>query len=303
MPRFDEYFNKAFSESFESASKMAFEKWKEEKMMGNKNLETYATMLNIRKNLAEMGLLGNTQMGNMPSQSQVVPQVLPQQGVPPQGISQIQGQGVMPSPIGQGNIPLIPIGSTINQYGVQTKTDLGFDPIAKKIQEETVTLNLKRSVLRKDLTSFFSVDDVIQRARGKGWGRFGSGAQMFLEGVGQNTTLGRAVAVHDATSKRLRVQLVRAAGDVGALNIVEQKAAEEMVPSTYDDSKTAQIKRAYLKQISKAIDDESEDEVKKVMDKFLSDDVSSIKKFVVEGKSYYIPNAKVKAFKQAKGIK
>ncbi len=287
MANYGDYFSEAFTKSYQQSAQNAFDKWKTERE--SKDTSKLLEALQLKKLMTEMGYGGQ----GVPTNQNVNPQVMDgpmQTAIPP-----VTMRG--------GNIPFI--AKDLNMFGQPTGYERDPVEMATVIDQakERGTLNLKRSILRKDLDPFFAVDDVIQRARGSGWGRLGAGAQMWYEGKGQNTTLGRAAAMHSATSKRLRVQLVRAAGDVGNLNIVEQKAAEEMVPGTWDDAKTAEIKRAYLKQISKAIDDESPDEVQKVMNKFLADDISSVKKFIVKGKEYYIPNAKVEAFKKAKGVK
>lgn len=145
--------------------------------------------------------------------------------------------------------------------------------LAYKKQSDIAEANTKRETYTKDLESFFAVDDVLQDARGKGLGRFDAGIGMVWDGIKQDSPLGRAVAAHDAARKRLRVQLVRAAGDVGNINVVEQKAAEQMLPTLWDDAQTAELKRAYLKDIGKAINSGDGSEVKRVINGFMKKNI------------------------------
>jgi hypothetical protein len=172
-------------------------------------------------------------------------------------------------------------------------------------QKDIGVLDVKRKTYTKDLESFFAVDDVLQEARGKGLGRIEAGGKMVWEGFKQDSTLGRAVAVHDAARKRLRVQLVRAAGDVGNINIVEQKAAEMLIPTQWDDAQTAELKRAYLLQIGKAIGDNDGNAVKETLSSFMGTPVyqSNLETIKAGGKTYKIPKDEVADFKKAKGIK
>jgi hypothetical protein len=143
----------------------------------------------------------------------------------------------------------------------------------QKRQEKVGEMDVKKLQLREDLDTFFAVDDLIDRARGGLLDTRGAAFNTWWKSVDQpidpNTGLpdpkGAAAATHAAASKRLRVQLVRAAGDVGNINIVEQEAAEKLIPRWDDSETTAKLKRAYLKQVSKAIGSGDENEVKKVL--------------------------------------
>lgn len=150
----------------------------------------------------------------------------------------------------------------------------------KIVRRATLTeeMNVKRAAYKKDLDNFLAIDDILHQARGEGAGRFGAGFGMSLKGVTQKSKLGQAVGAYDAVSKRLRVQLVRAAGDVGNINIVEQQAAEKLIPSKFDSKQTAEIKRSYLKEISKAIDNQDPSLVKVTLDKLGVDYTENIKK-------------------------
>jgi hypothetical protein len=191
--------------------------------------------------------------------------------------------GAMPSAIGAGSQTLKPLGyskSGVAQYDpiqlAKAKRDMESQSQVTTQQAKDVgVLDVKRKTYTKDLESFFAVDDVLQEARGKGLGRITAGGKMTWEGFKQDTPLGKAVAVHDAARKRLRVQLVRAAGDVGNINIVEQKAAEMLIPTQWDDAGTAELKRSYLTQIGKAINDNDGNAVKTVLGSFMGTPVFS----------------------------
>jgi hypothetical protein len=177
--------------------------------------------------------------------------------------------------------------------------------VSTQASKDRATINEKRRQYRQDLSSFMAVDDVLHQARGEGTERFGAGMKMFIEGIKQDSTLGRATAMHDAARKKLRVQLVRSAGDVGNLNIAEQAAAELLVPGKFDDYGTAELKRAYLQDVGRAVDEEDAGKVKELISKWMQEDsfkneMTTIK---FKGEEYYIPKEKVSEFKKDKGIK
>ena len=138
---------------------------------------------------------------------------------------------------------------------------------------KTAESDAKKMQLKKDLDSFFAVDDLIDRAEGGFLATRKAGlisqyralAQPLTE-EGKSDVKSTAARAHDAASKRLRVQLVRAAGDVGNINIVEQEAAEKLIPGFYDSEESARLKRAYLKEVSKAIDSNDGNAVRQVLD-------------------------------------
>jgi hypothetical protein len=171
------------------------------------------------------------------------------------------------------------------------------NPVETQMQKDIGTLDVKRQVYTKDLDNFLAIDDVLQDARGKGLGRISAGGKMTWEGFKQDSPLGRAVATHDATRKRLRVQLVRAAGDVGNINIVEQKAAEMMIPTQWDDAKTAELKRSYLKEIGRAINDKDGNAVKETLSGFMGSKV-----FLSAKEKYNTLRAKGKSPAEAKKL-
>ncbi len=157
------------------------------------------------------------------------------------------------------------------QPEIQQEADI---EATKRTAAKTAEANIARKIYSKDLDNFLAVDDVLQKVRGTGEGRFQAGINMTIQGITQKTPLGRAVAQHDAAVKRLRVQLVRAAGDVGNLNIVEQKAAEKLIPTKFDDAGTATLKRTYLKELTKAIDNNDESGVRNLVNNWQETEIT-----------------------------
>ncbi|MBM3701733.1 MAG: hypothetical protein FJW63_01870 [Actinobacteria bacterium] len=162
---------------------------------------------------------------------------------------------------------LIPI--EFDKFGRPTKyKDLTAETEELKRKKE-VEFDVKKQQLAKDLDSFFSVDDLIDRAEGGFWETRKAGLSSKIRALSQEGIKGYAARTHDAVTKRLRVQLVRAAGDVGNINIVEQQAAEQMVPGFFDSKGSAEIKRAFLKEVTKAINSNDANGVRVVIQKFM----------------------------------
>ena len=134
---------------------------------------------------------------------------------------------------------------------------------------ETEKLNIKRKELNKTLEEFFLVDDMIDRAEGGFLPTTIAGLKTTARQYGQKGPKGFAARAHNALVKRLRVQLVRAAGDVGNLNIVEQQAAELLIPVKWDAKGTADLKRAFLRSVTEAINDGQESKVKMLINKWM----------------------------------
>ena len=185
----------------------------------------------------------------------------------------IPGKTEMPSP--DKPEPYIQIPDPQDKYGrPKTVKNPEYD-LWEKEQSKILEFDVKKEQLKRDLDSFFAVDSKIQRAAGgfiptRAAGiksRYKAIAQPVDPATGKVSQEAMAARTHDAAVKRLRVQLVRAAGDVGNINITEQEAAEKLIPGFYDADETANLKKAYLREISKAIDSGDPNEVKKVLDK------------------------------------
>ncbi len=163
-----------------------------------------------------------------------------------------------------------PIGQT--QTMEQKILEEGKTIEAKKIVER----NLSRMELNKELQDFFLVDNNIPRTDSGLIGRTVQGLQNVASSFDQSNVTGFAAATHDALKKRLRVRLVRAAGDVGNINIVEQKAAEQIIPGFFDASGTAKLKRAFLAKASEALSTkegpELESSIKTILNEFAQSD-------------------------------
>lgn len=159
-------------------------------------------------------------------------------------------------------------------------------PVGMQAAKDIEVVNTKRAAYMQDLQSFLSVDDVLQKSRGSEAGRFLSGIGMKAAGITRHGLTGIAMGQHEAARKRLRVQLVRAAGDVGNLNLVEQQAAEMLIPTEWDDARTAELKRAYLLEVGRRVNlgdshQPGENGVKQLLDKFALEiglDVSGLNK-------------------------
>jgi hypothetical protein len=183
-----------------------------------------------------------------------------------------------------------PTGQTITQKGLgeTIKTEFDVERTAEAEGERQADIqkakdiekiNVKKEALAKDLDDFFAVDDVIDRSEGGFISRMLTGGSTMLASMDQSTAEGAAAATHNAIRKRLRVSLVRAAGDVGNINIVEQKAAEQIIPGFFDSKKTAAIKRAFLQEFSKAVDSKEESVVRKVIQEFMGTEAYKPLKF------------------------
>lgn len=157
---------------------------------------------------------------------------------------------------------------------IRSKAEADIAEAAAKVSAtKTAEKNVARSELRKELQDFFLLDDLVPRSKGGVVERTMQGVANVAASVHQSNATGFALATHDAARKRLRVKLVRAAGDVGNINIVEQVAAEQIIPTKFDSKGTAELKRAFLKEASMALEtmaegSELESEIKKVLNKF-----------------------------------
>lgn len=132
-------------------------------------------------------------------------------------------------------------------------------------QTETDKISGKKADLSNELNIFFELESRVPRASGAG--RFGQGFKNVASGFTQSGESGPAIASYDGAIKRLRVKLVRAAGDVGNIAVPEQEAAEKIIPTKWDSAEVATIKRAYLKELSRALESKNTDELRKVLDK------------------------------------
>lgn len=211
-------------------------------------------------------------LGNRPlfesitGQGQVSPTVSPQAepGVEP-GVEAGSGLGVDQIQA----VPIDPFTKEPTQEGLRiqaTNKEIEKRRLVRATKEEEQ--NIKREVLSKDVETFLAVDRAIPR--GEGLARFGEGIKSFGASVAQQGQRGIAAATHNALRKRLRVQLVRAAGDVGNLNIIEQKAAELILPTVFDSQGVTDLKRTILKELTEAVDSRDSNRVQELINRFMS---------------------------------
>ncbi len=141
---------------------------------------------------------------------------------------------------------------------------------AKVRARSTEEQRLKKAQLRQDLDVYAEIADLIPT--GEGAQRFVTGVQNFAQGITQETPTGIAVAELSALNKRLRVSLVRAAGDVGNINIVEQKAAGELLFKLSDSTGLRRLKMAVLRDLTRAINAKDAGAVKTLIQEFMRTD-------------------------------
>jgi len=312
MANWGDIFANAFSGSYESAKDRALKKkmmdeeaqrWKQEQATKQQQAEIVNRLAMLKQGYAP----SNRPVSTVPSGQYLemggqgyrfTPQIAQQQMM-----AQVAPYMAM---MGKGDLVLEGLtGKTPRFASLSAEKQKAQIGIETQKQKDIEVQNVKREIYTKDLNTFLSVDDVLQQARGQGLGRLTAGGKMTWEGFKQDTPLGQAVASHEAARKRLRVQLVRAAGDVGNINIVEQKAAEMMIPTQWDAADTATLKRAYLQQIGQAINNNDGNAVKDIIVKFMGTPVfqSSLETISYKGKTYKIPKDEVANFKKEKGIK
>lgn len=153
--------------------------------------------------------------------------------------------------------------------GQKTQRELG-----QKKQEKLMETKLKQQSLKKELNSFFTIDKQIPRAAGGFVPTRMAGLKSQWQGISQPIDLktgkvtSEAIAArqHEGARKRLRLKLVKDAGDVGNISIVEQEMQEKLIPNFYDAKSVAESKRQYLLALTEAINTEEPDKIKTVLD-------------------------------------
>jgi hypothetical protein len=183
----------------------------------------------------------------------------------PDGMKQLQEEYPMGVKATQGGVS-IDVPSLVLE---EKKAKLEVETAAKKTTAtKTAERDLAKKELNKEIEDFFLVDNLVPRTDGGFLDRIIQGSTNVATGMNQSSSEGFALATHDGIRKRLRVRLVRAAGDVGNINIVEQQAAEQIIPTKWDSKGTAELKKAYLREATKALNDNNPSEVKKILARF-----------------------------------
>ena len=159
-------------------------------------------------------------------------------------------------------------GETIERdvFGRETTKGLTQKKSAEVRASKVEAQRIKKEALKKDLDTYFAIGDELPTA--DGLNRFLNAADLKIKGITQDEAIGSVVADLQAINKRLRVTLVRAAGDVGNLNIVEQEAAEKLLFNLSDSTSLRTIKKAVLKDLTRAVNDGSTSDVRKLMKKW-----------------------------------
>ncbi len=128
--------------------------------------------------------------------------------------------------------------------------------------------DIKIQNLRNDLDTYFEVAKLIPT--GQGIKRFSVGLTNMYKALEQGDPRGVAAAQLNALNKRLRVSLVRAAGDVGNLNIVEQEAAEKLLFKFNDSTELRRLKSATLRDLTRSIKQGNSTLVKNIIGEWVS---------------------------------
>ena len=129
-------------------------------------------------------------------------------------------------------------------------------------------LEVKRLDLKKSLDAFWAIDEQLQPYRQQGLERFGTGFGKVWQGIKADDPMGDILNTHAAAKKQLRVDIARRK-DVGNLNKDEQEAAAQMIPDTYFDSpNTANLKNAWLRQLT-SIEEGDINAVRETVQKFM----------------------------------
>jgi len=170
-----------------------------------------------------------------------------------------------------------------NLEGEQIERDISGEPTTKGIMQQkeagvqatkSAEDKIKKQQLKNDLNMYFEVADLIPT--GEGFERFKVGIENFAQSITQKTPVGVASSRLKSLNKRLRVTLVRAAGDVGNLNIVEQKAAEELLFKLEDSTQERSLKKAILQDLTKAVKEKDSSKTKILISTWLNSGFSNV---------------------------
>lgn len=147
--------------------------------------------------------------------------------------------------------------------GEPTAKGIGQKTTAEVTAKEESAKAIKQKEFSKELNNYFAVGDLLPTS--EGLSRFQKGFELFGKGFLQSDVVGAAAADLNKINKRLRVKLVRNAGDVGNLNVVEQKAAEQLLYNLNDSTKLRELKKAYLQDLEGSVANEDQTRVKQLI--------------------------------------
>jgi hypothetical protein len=162
-----------------------------------------------------------------------------------------------------------PEGAIETYMGEPTEKGLGQKVRAEVTAKAQAEHEQKTKEFSSEIDNYFAVGDLLPTQ--EGLDRLGAGLKLFGKSITQSDLVGAAAAELDGLNKRLRVKLVRQAGDVGNLNIVEQKAAEQLLFSLNDSTKLRGLKKAYLEDIKTGIRSGDSSNVKNLIQKWIEE--------------------------------
>tara|TARA_Y100000310_G_scaffold321001_1_gene378044 strand:- start:102 stop:1085 length:984 start_codon:yes stop_codon:yes gene_type:complete len=155
-------------------------------------------------------------------------------------------------------------GDTVSFESVKSPEALAKEKTAQVVATKTAEKDVSLKELRDTLDDvYFPVADLLPTK--DGFARWLNAAQLKYKGLKQEDAVGFASAQLQNLNKRLRVTLVRAAGDVGNINIVEQLAAEQLLYNLDDSTGLRSLKKATLLDLSRAVNDRDESAVKNII--------------------------------------
>ena len=114
---------------------------------------------------------------------------------------------------------------------------------------------------------YFPMVDILPT--GEGWKRYTTGAGLGLQGVGGKGEMGAIVQQVGNMNNRMRVELARAAGDVGNLALAEQLAQQKLLVALDDTPQLRELKRATLEDLSISYKSGDSTKVKQVLQNWL----------------------------------
>lgn len=218
-----------------------------------------------------------TAMGLTPGQEEAIPEAVeeaPETEITPVSAPsdrQISQRGE------KGQItPFIKVKTGIDKYGnpeYTTKENPEYSAMQKQ-QEKISELNVKKVELRKEINNFSILNNQIKRAKGGFIATTGAGLRTKTVGIaqpvdprtGKATQESVAIRNFEGAKNRLRLKLVRAAGDVGNIAIVEQEAQEKLIPNYFDSEEASKGKMNYMYRLTEAVNNEDTEAIKKVLD-------------------------------------
>lgn len=161
------------------------------------------------------------------------------------------------------------------------QTDLAKKKAAATEEGQSVTKrNVARTSFGKDLDTYLELDKFVRRGTNLQTNIL-SGLRSEVQRRGGSIE-GAALATRRSVVNRMVPQLARLSSEVGNLNMFEQLAQREMIPSEYESEKTASLKNAFLQEVASAIDEQNGDKVRTTINKFIESEAFDKKKSQVQ---------------------